>query len=146
MLGEGAAVALDRPIEVVLGERVGSVLHRVGGDDVRIVAVRVDSGEVAFEGDRDGQVVEPVTARISMDADDSDGGLAVAVRAELDHRPVISSSVGASCCVFAKRSIAMSMTASSARWISASRFASRDAAISGSNSARARPATKMQYR
>src|SRR3954469_16227593 len=113
MLGERLCVPLDGAIQAVLGERVGRVLHRVGGDDVCIVAVGVGGGEVAFEGDRDRQVIEPVIGRISMDADDSDRGLAVAVRAELDHRPVFSSVVGASSRIFAKRSMAMSTTASS---------------------------------
>ena len=93
MLGERPSVSLDGAVEVVLGERVGRVLHRVGRDDMGIVAVGVGRGEITFEGDRDGEVVEPVPGRISMDADDSDGSLAVTVRAKLDHRRVISSCV-----------------------------------------------------
>ena len=63
VLGERPAVGLDRSVEVVLGEGVGGVLHRVGGDDVRVVTVGVGGIEVALERDRHGQVAEAVTVR-----------------------------------------------------------------------------------
>ncbi len=58
-----ARVGLDRAVEMVLGERVGRVLHRVGGDDERVVAVGVGGREVALERDRDGQVAESMAGR-----------------------------------------------------------------------------------
>ena len=85
MLGERPAVVLERTVEVGLGERVGRVLHRVGGDDQRVVAVGVGGREVALERDGDGQVAKAIAVGAARDADEPDGGLAVAVRAELDH-------------------------------------------------------------
>ena len=85
MLGERPAVFLDRSVEVVLGQGVRGVLHRVGGDDQAVVAVRVGGPEVAIERDRDGQVADPVVVRSVRDPDEADGRLAVPVRAEFDH-------------------------------------------------------------
>ena len=111
VLGERSAVGLDRAVEVVHGERVGRVLHRVGGDHQRVVAIGVGGLEIAFEGDRHGQVADAVTARIAGDADEPDRRLAVAVRRQFDHA---GSSAAADVRV-AYRSRAMSMTASRAR-------------------------------
>ncbi len=114
MLGERPTVVLERAVEMVLGERVGRVLHRVGGDHQRVVAVGVGPLEVALEGDRDGQVADPVTGRVACDPHQVDRRLAVAIGSELDHGV---SSVGA-LPSRAARSRAMSITASMARAIS----------------------------
>src|SRR4051794_5751465 len=135
VLGKCATVLLERPVEVLLRERVGRVLHGVGRDDVGVVAIGMRGCEVALESDRHGQVPEPVTVRAADHADEADGRLAVAVRGKLDHAVR-----------FAYRARAMSTTASSARWISASRSAVMAASKSGSKSTRDRPATKTQYR
>ena len=85
VLGKGAAVGLDRAVEVVRREGVGRVLHRVGGDHQRVVAVGVGGLEVALERDRHGQVADAVAARVAGDADEPDRRLAVAIRPEFDH-------------------------------------------------------------
>ena len=51
------------PVRCSRRERVGRVLHRVGRDDERVVAVDVRGLEVALEGDRDGQVADPMRRR-----------------------------------------------------------------------------------
>jgi len=63
MASEDHPEVLDRPRQVLAGERVDRVLHRVGRDDVRVVAVDVRSRELAFERDRDGQVADLVAIR-----------------------------------------------------------------------------------
>ena len=86
MLGERSGKALDRPVEVILGERVGRVLHRVRRDDERVVALDVGRLEGALQADRDSQVPDLVTVRPPDHLDQPDCRLAVAVRTELDHR------------------------------------------------------------
>ena len=51
------------PVRCSPGERVDRVLHRVGRDDERVVAVDVRAREVALERDRDGQVANGVAVR-----------------------------------------------------------------------------------
>ena len=53
---------LDRRRQVLARERVGRVLHRVGGDDAGVVALVVGRGEVAAQRDRDRQVPDPMAA------------------------------------------------------------------------------------
>ena len=50
-----------------------------------VVAVGVGGLEVALEGDRHGQVADAIAGLAARDADEPDGGLAVSIRAELDH-------------------------------------------------------------
>ena len=73
------------PVEVLGRKRVGRVLHRVRGHDRAVVAVRVRGREIALERHGDRQVAQRVRGRVPTDPDDADGGLAVAVRGELDH-------------------------------------------------------------
>ncbi len=118
------------------GQRRGmdEVLHRVGRDDQRVVAVDMGGREVTFERDRDGEVAQSMRRRVAANTDETDRGLAVAVGSEFDHRAVS----------LPWRSIAMSTTASRARWSSLVRSASMAAVISGSSASRERPATKTQ--
>ena len=139
MLCEGPAIRLDRSVEMVLREGIGRVLHRVGGDHHRVVAVRMRRLEAALQRDRDGQVVEAVTGRIAGDPDEPDRRLAIPVGCELDHGLSAAAAVRV-----AYRSRAMSTTASSARSSSVSRSAPSAARSPGSSSARERPATKTQ--
>ena len=140
VLGERRPIVLDRAVEVLLGERVGRVLHRVGGDDVRVVAVGVGGREVALERDGDGQVAQPVRRRVAPDPDEPDRRLAVAVRREFDHRDASFGARGQS---------GMPVAGDvddrvEARSISASRSAVSAASNPGSSAARDRPATKTQ--
>ena len=52
------AEALDRLQRVLLGQRVGDVLHRVRRDDQAVVAVGVRAGEIPFELDLDRQLAD----------------------------------------------------------------------------------------
>ncbi len=137
VVGQGATVCFERPGEVLFGVRVRGVLHRVGRHDELVVAVDMRGREVTFEGDCDGEVAQPVGTRAADHPHQADLRLAVAVRAELDHR-------GPSADSFACRSIAMSTTASSARCRSSSRERSSAATKSGISAARGRPATNTQ--
>ena len=58
------AKASGRAGQPVAGERVDRVLHRVGRDDVLVVAAGVGGVEVALERDRDRQVAEVVLLRV----------------------------------------------------------------------------------
>ena len=87
MLRKPSAEVLDRAFEVVLCEGIGRVLHRVGRDYARVVALGMSRLERALERDGDGQVTDTLAPGPAHDPDEPDGRLAVAVFAELDHRP-----------------------------------------------------------
>ena len=63
MLGKDAPECLDRAAEVLRGERVDGVLHRIRGDDQAVVTVRVRPLEVTFEGNCHGQVADLMAIR-----------------------------------------------------------------------------------
>ncbi len=75
-----SAERLGRAVEVLGRERVDRVLHRVGRDDVGVVAVGVGGPEVALERDVHGQVADAWRSGSRVDLDQPDRGLAVAVR------------------------------------------------------------------
>ena len=64
--------------QVLAGQGVGRVLHRVGRDDRRVVARRVGRREVALQRDRDRQVADAMRDLVADDLDQPDRGLAVA--------------------------------------------------------------------
>src|SRR5262249_49853455 len=139
--GEGDPELLDRALQPIRSEGVGRVLHRVGRDHARVVALRIRGGEVAFQGDADRQVVDPMWCLAAHDLDEADRLLAVGVRADLDHEAAPTGE-GA----LANRSRAIATTSRNARRISASRSASRAASRTGTSSGRERPFTKTQKR
>src|SRR4249919_2807588 len=84
MLREPAGEVLDLTDAVLFGEGVHGVLLGVGGQHVRVVAGQVDVGEVAGEGDTDGQVTKVVPLTVPAHMREPDLRLAVLVLAE-DH-------------------------------------------------------------
>ncbi len=81
---EPARERLDRPVQMLGREGVDGVLHRVGGDDERVVAGGERGVEAALQRDVDGEVADTVD-RPANDPDEPDRLLAVAVGAELGH-------------------------------------------------------------
>src|SRR5207253_1507093 len=79
---EGPGEAFDVGQRVVAGDGVDGVLHRVGRDDFRVVAVGVGGLEGAFELDVDGELLELVDVGAAGDLGQADLGLAVGVLGE----------------------------------------------------------------
>src|SRR5262245_561373 len=67
-----------------LAQRVHSVLHRVGGKTLRVVAVRVDGLEVALKRDRHVEFANGVHASLSRYLHQADARFAVVVLAKED--------------------------------------------------------------
>jgi hypothetical protein len=98
--GQGCGVLLDEVLAngegellvvaggVVAGEGVDGVAHGVGGQNARVVAFGVAGGEVALEGDVDGEVAQLVAVAAAGQLEDADVEFAVAVLTESDrHGP-----------------------------------------------------------
>src|SRR5215212_6453787 len=137
---EDGAEFLDRPGEVLARECVDGVLHRVGRNDEAVVAVDVGARELALDGDRDREITDPMSGSVAHDLDEPNGGLAVAIRAQLRHAAPTRS------CSRRYRSRAIATTSPSARRISAPRSASSASRSTRTSSDRERPATKTQKR
>ena len=76
------AEALDRLERVLLGQRVGDVLHRVRRDDQAVVAGGVRAGEIPFELDLDRQLADVVAVGPARDLRQPDPRLAVGMLGE----------------------------------------------------------------
>ena len=81
---EGTGERLNARQRMILGQHVHRVLHRVGRDDVAVVAVRVATGEVAFEGDVDADLLQLVPLAVPRDF--RQPHVRLAVRIVLQHR------------------------------------------------------------
>ena len=86
--GQLQPVVLDRSDPLLQGVGVHSLLLRVGGQHVRLVARQVRSTEIATQTGRYVDVVDLMTGRVAVDPDYSVLGLAVLGLAQDDARHV----------------------------------------------------------
>jgi hypothetical protein len=85
VLGEPGRELLARPERTFGGEAVDGVAHRVGGEDLGVVAGDVRHRELAGEPQRDGEVAQRVAAAgAALDLDQPHALLAVVVVGERD--------------------------------------------------------------